>query len=292
MQLTGTPPRAARKSNLTTRKCGGDRGRSRCLMQLSMNRRHFISTTVTAAAATASLSAAEGADTACYEFRTYTAAEGKLDALHARFRDHTLKLFEKHGMVNLGYWVPLENPDRKLLYLLRHASKAAKDASWKGFIADPEWKKAAADSEKDGRLVAKIESLSLHTADYSPAVKAEKKNPPRTFELRIYTTTAGNLPRLHERFRNHTCKLFTKHGMSHFGYWELDAGQPGADNTLFYLLAHASKEACAASFKAFRGDPEWIKVREASEKAAGGSLTVPDGVKSVLLTPTDYSPAC
>jgi hypothetical protein len=257
-----------------------------------MNRRQFISTTVTAAAAATSLHAADGKAVPCYEFRTYTAAEGKLDALHARFRNHTVKLFEKHGMVNLGYWVPLENPGLKLYYLLRHANKAAKDASWKAFIGDAEWKKAAAESEKDGRLVAKIESLALHTVDYSPEVKAEKKNPPRTFELRIYTTTPGNLPELHERFRKHTCGLFTKHGMGHYGYWELDAGQPGADDTLFYLLTHASTEACAASFKSFREDPEWIKVREASEKAAGGSLTVKDGVQSILLTATDYSPSC
>jgi len=255
-----------------------------------MNRRQFISATVTAAAAT-SIQAADGKDTACYEWRTYTAAEGKLEALHARFRNHTMKLFEKHGMVNLGYWVPLENPDRKLYYLLRHAGKAAKEASWQGFIGDPGWKKVAAETERNGKLVAQIESLSLHTVDYSPEVKAERKNPPRTFELRIYTTTPGNLPRLHERFRNHTCALFSRHGMSHYGYWEPDAGQPAADDTLFYLLTHASKDACAASFKAFRADPEWSQVREASEKAAGGSLTVPDGVKSVLLTATDYSPS-
>jgi hypothetical protein len=202
-----------------------------------------------------------------------------------------VKLFEKHGMTNLGYWVPLDNKENKLYYLLRHKSRAAKDASWKAFISDADWKKAAAESEKNGKLVAKIESLLLHTTDYSPEVKAEVKDPARTFELRVYTTTPGNLPRLQERFRNHTCKLFTKHGMSHYGYWLLDEGQPAAADTLFYLLTHASKEACAASFDAFRKDPEWLKVREASEKAAGGSLTVPDGVKSTLLTATDYSPS-
>ena len=79
--------------------------------------------------------------------------------------------------------------------------------------------------------------------------------------------------------------------MGHYGYWALDAGQPAADDTLFYLITHASKEACAASFDAFRKDPAWVQVREASEKAAGGSLTVKDGVKSVLMTATDYSPS-
>lgn len=258
-----------------------------------MNRRHFIATTVIAAAAASSstLTAADDAkETPCYEFRIYTAAEGKLDALHARFRDHTIKLFEKHGMVNIGYWVPVDNKDNKLYYLLRHKTPAAKDASWKAFIGDADWKKAAAESEKNGKLVAKIESIVLHTTDFSPEVKVEKKDPARTFELRVYTTTTGNLPKLQSRFRDHTCKLFAKHGMTNYGYWLLDDGQPAAPDTLFYLLAHASKDAAAASFDAFRKDPDWVKAKEASEKAAGGSLTIPDGVKSTFLTPTDYSP--
>ena len=255
-----------------------------------MNRRHFIATTVTAAAAS-TLTAADGAEPPCYEFRIYTAAEGKLDALHARFRDHTMKIFESHGMVNVGYWVPLENQERKLYYFLRHASAAARDASWKAFGGDPAWKKVAAESEKDGKLVTAVESLSLHTTDFSPEVKSEKKDPARTFELRIYATGEGHLPRLLERFSKHTVALFTKHGMSHYGYWTPMPGQKGADHTLLYLLTHASKEACAASFEAFRKDPGWVKVKDESEKAAGGSLTVPDGVKSILMTATDYSPS-
>src|SRR5205085_7110550 len=85
-----------------------------------------------------------------YELRVYTAAKGKLDALHARFRDHTMKLFEKHGMTNVGYWVPVENPDDRLIYVLAHKDRAAADASWKAFGADPDWQKAAKESEKDG----------------------------------------------------------------------------------------------------------------------------------------------
>ena len=255
-----------------------------------MNRRTFLAATVTAAAAT-TLHAAEPAAPFCYELRVYYAAEGKLEALNARFRNHTCALFTKHGMTNIGYWMPLENPERKLYYILSYPDRAARDASWKAFMADADWKKAAAESEKDGRLVAKVESTFLHTTDFSPAVKPEKKDPERVFELRTYTTGPGNLARLHDRFRKHTVALFSKYGMEHFGYWSLDKGQPAADDTLVYLLAHKSKEASEASFKAFRTDPDWIAARDASEKAAGGSLTVKDGVKSVLMTPTDYSPA-
>ena len=114
-------------------------------------------------------------DSRVFEMRTYTTPEGKLDALHARFRDHTMKLFEKHGMVNIGYWVPVDNKENKLYYLLRHKSRAAKDASWKAFGGDPDWKKAAAESEKNGKLVTKVESTLLHTTDFSPEVKVEKK---------------------------------------------------------------------------------------------------------------------
>ena len=114
---------------------------------------------------------------------------------------------------------------------------------------------------------------------------------PRVFELRIYTASTGNLDALDSRFRDHTIQLFSKHGMEHVGYWHPMPGQKGADNTLIYILAHKSKEAADASFKAFRVDPDWVAAREASEKKAGGSLTEGGmaGVKSIFMQPTDYS---
>src|SRR4029453_8722649 len=111
----------------------------------------------------------------------------------------------------------------------------------------------------------------------------------RGFELRTYTTTPGNLERLLARFRNHTVELFKKHGMTNFAYWTLQSGQPGVDNTLVYLLAHKDADAAKASFAAFRADPVWVAAKDASEKEGGGSLTVPDGVKSVMMQATDYS---
>src|SRR3954462_3613213 len=84
----------------------------------------------------ASLAAAT-ADPRVYELRVYTAAPGKLDALNARFRDHTLKLFEKHGITNVAYWVPIENKANQLIYLIAHASKEARDKSFREFGADP-----------------------------------------------------------------------------------------------------------------------------------------------------------
>jgi hypothetical protein len=230
------------------------------------------------------------ADTRCYELRVYHVNEGKLDTLHTLIRDHAVKLFEKHGMTSIGYWTPIEKTDRKLYYLLAYPSREAREKAWASFRADPDWKTAIKASEKGGKVVAKVESTFLHTTDFSPAVKPEAAAEPRVFELRTYTATPGNLGKLQARFRRHTVRLFNRHGMTNFGYWLHDDDQAAAADTLVYLLAHKSKAACDASFKAFREDPQWIDARKESEKEAGGPLTVSGGVKSVLLAPTDYSP--
>src|SRR5262249_34335631 len=133
-------------------------------------------------------------------------------------------------------------------------------------------------------------SILLSATDYSPAIEPHGAGK-HVFELRVYTASEGNLERLNARFREHTCKLFEKHGMTNVGYWVPLKDQKGADNTLIYLLAHRSVDAAKASFDAFRKDPDWIAARKASEEKAGGSLTVKDGVKSTFLNATDYSPS-
>ncbi|MFM8890955.1 MAG: NIPSNAP family protein [Planctomycetia bacterium] len=231
------------------------------------------------------------AEPGLYEMRVYYSPEGKLDRLHARFRDHTMKLFAKHGMTNVGYFTPQgDNPERKLVYFLAYPDRAARDASWKAFLADPDWRAVHAASEKEGTLVAKIVEQFLVPTDYSPAADIDSKGN-RVFELRTYTATAGNLPALDSRFRDHTMKLFAKHGMTNLVYWHRAAGSPHADRMLVYLLAHSSREAAKASFDAFRQDPDWTAAKTASETKAGGSLTeAKDGVLSEFLVPTDYSP--
>lgn len=221
-----------------------------------------------------------------YELRIYQAPEGKLDDLNARFRNHTLKLFEKHGMTNLGYWVPLDNPDRKLYYVLSYPDREAREESWKAFMADPDWQAAHRASEVNGRLVEKVESIFLSPTAYSPAIKPSAGNPARTFELRTYKAAPGKLDALHQRFREHTIALFSRHGMTHFGYWVPVEEKDGAGQTLIYILAHKSPEAAKASFAGFRADPDWIAAKEASER--DGSLT--ERVDSLLMKPTDYSP--
>lgn len=220
-------------------------------------------------------------DTRCFEMRIYYPAEGKMPDLLARFRNHTTKLFEKHGMTNIGYWLTENNPDSALVYILAYPDRASRDASWAAFGNDPEWKKVQGDSEKKGKLVASVTSIFLKTTDFSPDNYASVGN--RIFELRTYKATPYNLGLLLARFRNYTLALFEKHGMTNLVYWT----EEGTDDGLIYLLAHKSKEAAKASFDAFRQDPEWLEARGASEKLAKGSITV--SVKSQFLIPTDFS---
>lgn len=108
-----------------------------------------------------------------YELRTYTTLPGRLDALNARFRDHTMKLFKKHGMTNEMYWIPTDPKlkDNTLIYIVSHESQEAADKSWAAFRADPEWIKARDASEKDGKIVEKVVSLFMTRTDYSPGGK-------------------------------------------------------------------------------------------------------------------------
>ena len=105
-----------------------------------------------------------------FELRTYTTHPGKLDALHARFRNHTMKLFEKHGMTNVVYTTPMDQPqsENTLVYLLAHKSREAAKASWDAFRNDPDWQKAKTASEEAGPIVVKADSVFLTPTDYSP----------------------------------------------------------------------------------------------------------------------------
>jgi len=100
--------------------------------------------------------------------RTYYAEDGKLEDLHKRFRDHTVRFFSKHGIESVGYWVPEENPDNTLVYILTYPDKHSRTSSWAEFRADPEWQSAAEESEKNGKLVKRVDSTFLYGTGYSP----------------------------------------------------------------------------------------------------------------------------
>lgn len=254
-----------------------------------MNIQKLLLTAALVLVATFGVTQAADSSGRVYELRTYTTHPGKAAALQARFRDHTLKLFEKHGMVNVGYWVPVDAKDggaEKLIYLLEHKSREAAKASWKAFNSDAQWQAVRTKSEESGKIVAKVESVYLTDADFSKAMAAGNgKGGQRLFELRTYVAAPGKLGDLDARFRDHTVALFTKHGITNLGYFHPTDTDKGAGSTLIYFIAHANAEAAAASWKGFRDDAAWVKARTESEK--GGKLTAK--VESIYLKPVDFS---
>ncbi|QEF96105.1 hypothetical protein Mal15_01310 [Stieleria maiorica] len=220
-----------------------------------------------------------------YELRIYKTAEGKLDALNARFRDHTMRLFQKHGIESIGYWVPTDEEASKntLIYVIKHASRDAAAESWKAFIADPEWKKAAAESGV-GRLAEPPESIYMEATDYSPSYENAEGDEDDVFELRIYKAREDKLGKLDARFRDHTIDLFAKHGIKSVAYWH-PTDEPDSADTLIYIIEHESADAAKQSWKAFGSDPAWKKA--AQESGVGGLAKKPE---SIYMKATDYSP--
>ena len=223
-----------------------------------------------------------------YELRTYTTNEGKLDELNTRFRDHTVGLFKKHGMESVGYWVPTDEQRSKntLIYVLKHESREAAKKSWAAFIADPVWQKAFAESRTDGPLLAKSpESIFMATTDYSPKFENKTPSDNAVFELRIYRCNENKLKGLDSRFRDHTIGLFDKHGIESVAYWH-PTDEPGSDDTLIYIVKHASADAAKRSWGEFVKDPKWRKVATESQKDGQFLRERPE---AIYMKATDYS---
>ena len=134
-----------------------------------MDRRNFALAAFSPALLLTGAGSAQAQNQMVYELRTYTCVPGRLEALKARFRNHTVRLFEKHGMKNIGYWVPADAPlsENTLIYVLAHKSREAAKASWDAFRNDPDWKKARESSEADGKIVDKMAALYLTPTDFS-----------------------------------------------------------------------------------------------------------------------------
>src|SRR5215469_6819754 len=108
-----------------------------------------------------------------FELRIYHAAPGKLPELEARFRDHTIKIFDRHGLKSVAYWIPTDEPEKSntLIYILQHPSREAAAANWKSFQDGPEWKSVREKSEANGKLVEKVDSTFLVLTDFSPELR-------------------------------------------------------------------------------------------------------------------------
>jgi hypothetical protein len=230
------------------------------------------------------LLSAQKADSKYYELRIYYCHPGKLDALVERFTNHTTKLFEKHGMENVGYWLPINNTENALYYVLAYPSKEARDASWKAFGSDTIWRAVAAKSEESGKIVAKVTSIFMDAASISPMIKPSATKAYRTFELRTYYILPGRKEELLTRFKNHSLRLLSKQGIDHIAYWTTVEPE-GKESKLIYMVAYPNEEAGKKSWEAFRKDPDWVKAKAESEK----DHQLVEKVESVWLKPLPFS---
>jgi hypothetical protein len=170
-----------------------------------------------------------------------------------------------------------------------YKDRAARDSSWRAFAQDPAWQAVYAESQKDGSLTSKIENLFLSAADYSPALDLASPASPRFWELRTYTANPGKLEDIHNRFRNHTTRIFSRLGMTNYLYFRPVADQEAMTDKMVYILNYPSQAARTTMWQAFAQDPEWQKV-SAESQINGQLLKSPGGVVSIQLMPTDYSP--
>jgi hypothetical protein len=228
---------------------------------------------------------AKKTDNRYFEMRIYYCHPGRLDALIQRFTNHTTKIFEKHGMTNVGYWIPTNNTDNALYYILAYPSKADRDSSWKHFSSDPEWKTVSKKSEETGKIVAKVTSVFMNATDFSPKIKPSGGAVDQVFELRTYSQLPGRNPAILARFKDHTMKLFKQHGMKNIAYFTTIEKDPAVQSKLVYLVSHSSEEEAKSNWSGFGNDPKWKKVAADSEK--DGKII--EKIESVYMKPTSFS---
>jgi len=250
-----------------------------------------------------------------YELRSYVSEPGRQSDVLKLIAEGGIPAMAKNNLTLVGAWTNVDAKDERVFTLISHKDKATCDASSIAFQNDAAWKESLQKSMVDGKKPVKsFERVFITANDYSPALEVKDVGN-RVFELRTYVATKGNLPALNARFKNHTIGLFSKHGMTNILYCSCLAGEtltctklleavspigkaaaqvdenlPAAGNSLVYFITHASPDAAKVSFSKFMADEDWTKAYKASEAAAGGPLTVKDGVKSLFLKPTAFSP--
>jgi hypothetical protein len=218
-----------------------------------------------------------------FEMRTYTVHEGKMPDLIQRFQNHTRTLFAKHGIESVAYFLSEEQPEKQLTFILGYPSAAERDIRWGNFANDPEWKAVAKASEANGPIVQKVDQVFMVWAKGLNAAKAPR--PSGVFQLRTYHLLPGRLDAIQTRFRDHTQALFEKQGLSNYPYW-ITVEKEGVQSKLVYFIGHQNKEEFNAAFGRFVADPEWIKVRDASE--VSGKIV--EKIDSHFYTALPFSP--
>ena len=216
-----------------------------------------------------------------YELRIYAAAEDRLGHLIKRFREHTDRLFRKHKMEPVAYWLPTDGTakeKRRFVYILKHPSRYAAYRNWNAFTHDPEWKRGVLEKPEFQRLLNERPESMFLTPQEIPGTFPHSTNP-SIFELRTTTVANGKLPDLQARHRQHTSRLQLKHGIHPRGNW-FAYDKPESENTMVTLLRHTNRTQADLNWKAIEADPEWKKSR-------GNLNTKTD---RLYLKPMDFSP--
>jgi hypothetical protein len=218
-----------------------------------------------------------------FEMRTYTVNVGKMPDLIQRFQNHTRTLFAKHGIESVSYFLSADQPEKQLTFIIGYPSAEERDIRWNNFANDPEWKAVAAASEANGKIVQKVDQVFMVWAKGPNSRKVSR--PSGIFQLRTYHLLPGKLDAIQTRFRDHTQALFEKQGLSNYPYW-ITVEKDGVQSKLVYFLGHQNKEEFNAAFGRFVADPEWIKVRDASE--ASGKIV--EKIDALFYTALPFSP--
>lgn len=223
-----------------------------------------------------------------YELRIYKANENRLNHLITRFREHTDRIFKRHNMESLGYWIPTDGTvrqKRRIVYILKHSSRYAAYSNWTHFTNDREWQRVIEMPTFKGLLAEKPTSIFMNETEYSNQFGNAINDQTGVFELRTYTAREGQLNTLNQRFKNHTTVLFKKHGMKNLGYWTA-FDTPENKTTLIYMIQHENREQANANWKAFFADPIWHKAYE--ESTSDGKLLAKPP-EQIYLRPLDIS---
>ena len=218
-----------------------------------------------------------------YELRIYAAAEDRLGHLIKRFREHTDRLFRKHKMEPIGYWLPTDGTakeKRRFVYILKHPSRYAAYKNWNGFTHDPEWKRSVLEQPEFQRLLSeRPESIFLTPKQFRNASTRSTK--PGIYELRIHTAANGQLVTLQKSHREQVVGLHLKYGIRDIGSW-FAYDRPESENTLYTLLCHTTRKQADLNWKALESDPTWKK---------GGTIgKLIQKTERLYLKPLEFSP--
>ena len=215
-----------------------------------------------------------------YEWRTYEATPGKLPALQIHL-EVAAGLFKKHQLGVLGFWTEEIGTGGQVNYMWIYEDLAEREKKLAAFASDSVWKRQVAEEteREGGPVVARTHNTMLQLTPYSPTPRLTTK----IQEWRIYEAMPGKLPDLHNRFANHTLRLFENHGVTNIGYW---TEVFGTSNRLVYMLGYPSLGDREKSWAAFQADLDWQRARAESE--VNGPLVVKTYAR--ILRPTAYSP--